>query len=145
MSLYRESSGQSLHQNLEHVRVPSLLVFPMATTVISLAFLWEAVGQGDSNPTCEHPLLPRPAGICGLRSHSPCMHSHPGSWFPTFCAHPMSLLDPWFIGSGFPAPVSPPQFSLPISGDSIPSSSHQLSLVHTGVSGGVSVQALVEG
>lgn len=44
-SLQRESSGQSLYQNLEHVRVQSLLVFPMVTTVISLAFLWDAVAH----------------------------------------------------------------------------------------------------
>ena len=109
VSLHGENAGQSLHRNLQRVRVQSLLAFPMVTTVCSLAFLWEALGQGDLSPTCEYTPLLRPARMCGLRSHSPCIHSPPGSWLPASCVHPIHLLDPCFTGSGLPAPVPLPQ------------------------------------
>lgn len=139
--------GQSLHESLGHVRAQSLLVFSVVTTVISLAFLWEALGRDYLNLICECTPLPRLTWIFDPRFHSLCMHSHHGSWLPASCAHPTSLPDPWprFIGSGLPVPVSLPQLSLPISGHSIPSPSYLLSLVHNGVSCEVSVQSLVEG
>lgn len=122
--------GQSLHESLRHVRVQSLLYFQ-----------WDYL-----NLTCECTPLPRPIWIFDPRSYSLCMHSHHGFWLSASCAHPTSLTNPWprFIGSGLPAPVSLLQLSLSISGHSIPTPSHLLTLAHNGVSCDVSVQSLVE-